>query len=95
MRHALEHDHLAAVSTLVMDERTSRKAARLGACWGVDRTRTLMITSISYGHLAEVTRARAKHTIQGHRNGFAASCPNVNDWSPERDIGEGQPASLS
>jgi hypothetical protein len=34
MRHALEPDHLAAVSTLVTGERSSSKAAFLGACWG-------------------------------------------------------------
>src|SRR5205823_9472641 len=43
MRHALEPDHLAAVSTLVTGERSSGKAAWLGACWGVGHTLTLMI----------------------------------------------------
>ena len=33
MRHALEPDHLAAVSTLVTGERNSVKAALLGTCW--------------------------------------------------------------
>src|SRR3979409_2310247 len=35
MRHALEPDHLAAVSTLVTGERSSAKAAWLGACRGL------------------------------------------------------------
>ena len=43
MRHALEPDHLAAVSTLVTGERSSRKAAWLGACWGVGHTATLFV----------------------------------------------------
>jgi high-affinity nickel-transport protein len=43
IRHALEPDHLAAVSTLVAGERTMRKAAWLGACWGVGHTLTLMM----------------------------------------------------
>ena len=34
MRHALEPDHLAAVSTLVTRERGGYRAAMLGACWG-------------------------------------------------------------
>src|SRR3954463_12769573 len=34
MRHALEPDHLAAVSTLVTGERRTPKGALLGACWG-------------------------------------------------------------
>ena len=42
MRHALEPDHLAAVSTLMTGERSSAKAAWVGACWGVGHTLTLM-----------------------------------------------------
>jgi hypothetical protein len=38
MRHALEPDHLAAVSTLVGGERSSAKAALLGVCWGIGHT---------------------------------------------------------
>ena len=41
MRHALEPDHLAAVSTLMTGERSSAKAAWLGACWGLGHTLTL------------------------------------------------------
>ena len=43
MRHALEPDHLAAVSTLLSGERTSRKAALLGVCWGVGHTVSLLV----------------------------------------------------
>src|SRR5262245_55334449 len=43
MRHALEPDHLAAVSTLVTGERSSGKAAWLGACWGMGHTATLFL----------------------------------------------------
>ena len=42
MRHALEPDHLAAVSTLVTGERSTFKAAWLGACWGFGHTLTLL-----------------------------------------------------
>jgi nitrile hydratase accessory protein len=42
MRHALEPDHLAAVSTLITGERSSAKAAWLGACWGLGHTLTLL-----------------------------------------------------
>lgn len=42
MRHALEPDHLAAVSTLVSHERGGYKAAWLGACWGVGHTFSLL-----------------------------------------------------
>lgn len=43
MRHALEPDHLAAVSTLVSRERNSMKAALLGACWGLGHTLGLVL----------------------------------------------------
>src|SRR5438034_712338 len=43
MRHALEPDHLAAVSTLVSQERSSVKAALLGACWGLGHTFSLFV----------------------------------------------------
>jgi high-affinity nickel-transport protein len=43
MRHALEPDHLAAVSTLVTQERNGYKAALLGACWGVGHSLSLLV----------------------------------------------------
>ena len=42
MRHALEPDHLVAVSTLVTGETGGRKAAWLGVCWGLGHTLTLL-----------------------------------------------------
>jgi hypothetical protein len=43
MRHALEPDHIAAVSTLVSGERSGYKAALLGACWGLGHTVSLLV----------------------------------------------------
>jgi hypothetical protein len=43
MRHALEPDHLAAVTTLVSRERSSLRAALLGAWWGVGHTLALLV----------------------------------------------------
>ena len=43
MRHALEPDHIAAVSTLVTGERSGYKAALLGACWGIGHTASLLV----------------------------------------------------
>jgi nitrile hydratase accessory protein len=43
MRHALEPDHLAALSTLLTGERNIRKAAWLGAYWGIGHTLTLLV----------------------------------------------------
>ena len=42
MRHALEPDHLAAVTTLVTGERSGYKAAFLGVCWGLGHTFALI-----------------------------------------------------
>src|SRR5205085_3659282 len=53
MRHALEPDHLAAISTLLTGERNVRKAAWLGVYWGVGRTLTLLVA----GTLLVVFRA--------------------------------------
>jgi hypothetical protein len=43
MRHALEPDHLAAVTTLVGGERNGYKAAFLGMCWGLGHTIGLVV----------------------------------------------------
>ena len=53
MRHALEPDHLAAVSTLVTGERNGYQAAFLGACWGLGHTSAL----IAVGAVLVVLRA--------------------------------------
>jgi ABC-type polysaccharide/polyol phosphate export permease len=42
MRHALEPDHLAAVSTLVSRERNGYRAALLGLFWGLGHTLALV-----------------------------------------------------
>lgn len=47
MRHALEPDHLAAVSTLVSRERSSVKAAFLGVCWGLGHTLALLMVGVA------------------------------------------------
>jgi hypothetical protein len=46
MRHALEPDHLAAVSTLVSRERSTAKAALLGVCWGLGHTAGLVVVGV-------------------------------------------------
>jgi len=43
MQHAFEPDHLAAVATLMTGERSSAKAAWLGAWWGLGHTLTLLV----------------------------------------------------
>jgi high-affinity nickel-transport protein len=43
VRHALEPDHLAAVTTLVSRERNGLRAALLGAWWGIGHTFALIV----------------------------------------------------
>lgn len=62
MRHALEPDHLAAVSTLVMahgDHASGRKAALLGVCWGLGHTLAL----VAVGAALVVLRARMPASV--------------------------------
>lgn len=59
VRHALEPDHLAAVSTLVTEERSSLKAAWLGACWGFGHTLSLVVV----GALLVVLRAEMPERV--------------------------------
>lgn len=44
VRHALEPDHLAAVSTLIARERGRFRAALLGVFWGLGHTCSLVVT---------------------------------------------------
>jgi hypothetical protein len=47
MRHALEPDHIAAVSTLMTEQRHSRGGALfLGACWGFGHSLALLVVGV-------------------------------------------------
>ena len=43
MRHAVEPDHLAAVSTLATEQRTVRAGVWLGALWGIGHSFSLVV----------------------------------------------------
>jgi ABC-type nickel/cobalt efflux system permease component RcnA len=47
MRHALEPDHLAAVSTLMAEQRSRRSGFLLGAFWGAGHTLALLAVGIA------------------------------------------------
>jgi High-affinity nickel-transport protein len=64
MRHALEPDHLAAVSTLVSGERSGYKAAWLGACWGLGHTLALVAVGVSVLVLRTQLPARASSVFE-------------------------------
>ncbi|HYZ89036.1 MAG TPA: hypothetical protein VE620_07060 [Myxococcales bacterium] len=42
LRHALDPDHLAAISTVIVERPRRRRAAFLGACWGVGHSASLV-----------------------------------------------------
>jgi len=46
LRHAMEPDHLAAVSTLVAAEPRPRRAAMLGAFWGMGHLLSLVVVGV-------------------------------------------------
>jgi hypothetical protein len=64
MRHALEPDHLAAVSTLVTHERGSYRAAMLGACWGLGHTLSLLVVGVVLVVLQAEMPARAADAFE-------------------------------
>jgi hypothetical protein len=43
MRHAIEPDHIAAVSTIVSNEKDFRRSARVGLAWGIGHTLVLLL----------------------------------------------------
>jgi len=51
-RHALDPDHLAAVSVLAADDPGARRGALLGALWGVGHAAALLGTGLVLGALA-------------------------------------------
>src|SRR3989338_3772304 len=46
VKHAIEADHVIAVSTIVSEQRSPSKAALVGTYWGVGHTTTLFIVGI-------------------------------------------------
>jgi high-affinity nickel permease len=53
MRHAVEPDHLAAVSTLATEQRTVRAGLLLGALWGVGHSFSLLLVGGTLSLLGE------------------------------------------
>ena len=43
MRHAMDADHIVAVTTIASRERTLRQAAWIGVAWGIGHTLTVMV----------------------------------------------------
>jgi hypothetical protein len=70
LRHATDPDHLAAVTTLVAGDgrRAGRRAARLGASWGVGHAATLFafgVPIVLFGAALPEGAQRAAETVVG------------------------------
>ena len=46
LRHALDPDHIAAVSTIVSESRSVRRSSLIGTCWGLCHTMSLLIAGV-------------------------------------------------
>jgi len=46
LKHAVEADHLVAVTTIVSEQRSVWRSARVGALWGVGHTASLLIAGV-------------------------------------------------
>jgi len=63
-RHALEPDHLVAVSTLVVESPGTRRGAWLGAAWGVGHTVTLLLVAIVVAAAGGALPHEVEHGMQ-------------------------------
>lgn len=101
MQHAFEPDHLAAVATLMTGERSSAKAAWLGAWWGLGHTLTLLAAGIALVVLRAEMPAAATTAFElgvvllligfGARAIYRAACGAV----PRRTHSHAKPARWS
>ena len=46
LRHALDPDHLVAVSTIVSEHKSVARSSLIGAFWGLGHTASLLIASV-------------------------------------------------
>jgi ABC-type nickel/cobalt efflux system permease component RcnA len=64
IRHAFEPDHLTALSTMVTEERGPRRAAALGALWGIGHTGALLAVGLVLALLQARMPARLADTFE-------------------------------
>ncbi len=87
MRHALEPDHLTAVSTLVAQHRSVRTGAWLGVFWGVGHTAALLAVGILLAVLDAKLPQRLADTFE---LGVAAMLVGLGARSIRRAFVEGR-----
>lgn len=64
MRHALEPDHVAAMSTLVAEGHGRRRTAWLGAWWGLGHTAALLVVGVVLGVWRTSLPAGLEHALE-------------------------------
>lgn len=64
MRHALDPDHVVAVSTMVSRHKTWRAAAPIGAVWGLGHTFTIVSVGIAIILFGLVIPTRVAHGME-------------------------------
>jgi len=61
LRHALDVDHLAAVSTMVVERRSLWRSSLVGVVWGIGHTTSLLAVAIGViGLHAQMPRVMAQ-----------------------------------
>jgi sulfite exporter TauE/SafE len=66
IRHAFEPDHLVAVSTMLTNQKSPLKAAKIGAFWGIGHTTSLFVV----GLLTLLFRVNIPEQIAGKMEGL-------------------------
>jgi hypothetical protein len=64
LRHALEADHLAAISTIVTERRSLLRSLVVGASWGLGHTLALLLASVGVLVLRYQVTDRMAHALE-------------------------------
>ena len=64
LRHAIEADHLAAISTIVMERRSLLSSSLVGAFWGLGHTLALLIAGVGVLLLRYQLTDRMTHVLE-------------------------------
>ena len=64
LRHAVEADHLAAISTIVTERRSLLSSSLVGACWGLGHTLALLFAAVGVLLLRYQLTERMAHGLE-------------------------------
>lgn len=90
VRHAIEPDHLTAVSTLVVEQRSPGLGAWLGVCWGLGHATALLVVA---GALAVLDARLSPVLADAFELGVAVMLVALGLRSVRRALSRGQPAT--